>query len=253
MGRALIAGCGFVGQATAHLLQAGGWEVTGVTHSEESAAQLSAGGLRAIACDISDRETIGAKLAEFEAVDAIVDCVSSNRGGAEAYRKNYLQGARNLLDIVRPQKFLFTSSTSVYAQNDGLEVTEESAAAPSRDTGKILRETEDLVLARGGIVARLAGIYGPGRWVLLQKFLDGTALIEGDGSRWINHIHRDDAAGAIAFLLNNNARPGIYNVTDSTPLTQLDCYRILAEHFKNRFRQRARSTPTANAASRTNG
>ncbi len=110
-------------------------------------------------------------------------------------------------------------------------VTEESPAEPLRDTGVILRETEKIVLAHGGIVTRLAGIYGPGRWMLLQKLLDGTAIIEGDGSRWINQIHRDDAAGAIAFLLNDNAMPGIYNVSDSTPLTQLECYRFLAAHF----------------------
>lgn len=232
MARALIAGCGFVGQATARLLRASGWEVTGVTHSEESAARLSTPELRVIACDISDASMVKSQLGAFENIDALADCVSSGRGGVEAYRKNYLQGARNLLDIVRPQKFLFTSSTSVYAQNDGSEVTEESAAAPSRDTGMILRETEELILAHGGIVARLAGIYGPGRWMLLQKFLDGNAIIEGDGTRWINSIHRDDAASAIAFLFNHQAAPGIYNVTDSTPLTQLDCHRFFAGHFK---------------------
>jgi len=228
MPRALIAGCGFVGHAVAQLLQADGWEVTGVTHSEESAAQISE--FRAIACDISDRETVKAKLGGFEAVDAVVDCVSSGRGGAEEYRKNYLHGAQNLLEIVQPKKFLFTGSTSVYSQTDGSWVTEESPAEPSRDTGRILRETEELVLASGGIVTRLAGIYGPGRWVLLRKFLDGSAIIEGDGSRWINQIHRDDAADAIRFLLTKDAA-GIYNVADNTPLTQRECYHILSGHY----------------------
>jgi len=232
MPRALIAGCGFVGQAAARLLQAAGWDVTGVTHSEESAEQLSAGPFLAIACDIADPGMVGTKLGEFEVVDAVADCVSSRHGGAEEYRRNYFQGAQNLLEILRPQKFLFTGSTSVYAQTDGSWVTEESPADPSRETGRILRKTEDIVLANGGIVARLAGIYGPGRWVLLKKFLDGSAVIEGAGSRWINQIHRDDAASAICHLLTKNAAPGTYNVADSTPLTQLDCYRILSEHFK---------------------
>jgi nucleoside-diphosphate-sugar epimerase len=232
MGRALIAGCGFTGQAAARLLQSAGWEVTGVTRSEESTERLSTPALRVIACDISDAGMVKSKLPEFEKIDALVDCVSSGRGGTEAYRKNYLQGARNLLEIVRPRNFIFTSSTSVYAQNDGSWVTEASPAEPANDTGQILRETEELVLAHGGTVARLAGIHGPGRWVLLQKFLDGTAVIEGDGSRWVNQVHRDDAAGAVAFLLNNHAAPGIYNVSDGAPLTQLDCYKILAAHFQ---------------------
>lgn len=232
MGRALIVGCGFTGEAVACLLAGGGWEVTGITYSAESAARISSEGLRAVACDISDAEMVKSKLAGLGKIDALVDCVSSGRGGAEEYRKNYLQGARNLLEIVNPKKFIFTSSTSVYAQTDGAVVTEESPAEPERDTGRILRETEELMLQHGGTVARLAGIYGPGRWALLRKFLEGTAVIEGDGARWVNQIHRDDAAGAIAFLLNNHAAPGVYNVSDGSPLTQLDCYKMLAAHFQ---------------------
>jgi len=231
MPRVLIAGCGFVGRVAAQLLHGSGWEVTGMTHTEESAAKISAGPFRAIACDISNPAMVREKLGGHEAIDAVVDCVSSDRGGAKEYRRVYLNGARNLLEILQPRKFLFTGSTSVYAQSDGSWVTEESPAEPSRETGQILRETEDLVLRHGGIVARLAGIYGPGRWMLMKKFLEGSAVIEGDGSRWINQIHRDDAAAAICFLLGRDDISGIYNVADDMPLTQLECYRILSGHF----------------------
>jgi len=214
------------------LLKAGGWKVTGVTRSEESAAQLSAEAFRAVACDISDPAMVKEKLGGFEGIDAVVDCVSSGRGGEQAYRKNYLEGARNFLEVLKPRKFLFTGSTSVYAQTDGSWVTEESPAEPVRETGRILRETEELVLGHDGIVTRLAGIYGPERWTLLRKFLDGSAVIEEDGSRWVNQIHRDDAAEAISFLLNTDAVSDIYNVSDNTPLSQVDCYRIFSEHFK---------------------
>ncbi len=232
MGRALIVGCGFTGEAAARLLQSAGWEVIGVTRSEESAAGLSARGLQTAVCDVSDAEMVKFKLGGLGKFDALVDCVSSGRGGAEAYRRNYLQGARNLLDVLRPRTFLFTSSTSVYAQNDGSWVTEESPAEPATDTGRILRDTEELVLTHGGIVMRLAGIYGPGRWALVRKVLDGAAVIEGEGDRWLNQIHRDDAAAAIAFLSTNHSPTGIYNVSDGSPLTQLDCYKILAAHFQ---------------------
>ena len=46
MPRVLIAGCGYVGAATADLFQAAGWEVEGWTHSPESAAQLAAEAVR---------------------------------------------------------------------------------------------------------------------------------------------------------------------------------------------------------------
>ena len=222
-----VAGCGFTGLATARLLHGRGWEVIGGTHSAESAAALAGEAFPVIACDITDR----AALAGLPAVGAVVHCASSGRGGVEQYRAVYLEGARALAEVLAPQRFVFTSSTSVYAQTDGSVVTEESAAEPDRETGRVLREAEEVVLAHGGSVARLAGIYGPGRSVLLKKFFSGEAIIEGDGGRFINQVHRDDIASALALLLESGAR-GIFNVCDDEPMTQRAVYQWLAQHFQ---------------------
>ena len=221
-----IAGCGFTGLATARLLHASGWRVVGGTHSQESAAALAGELFSVIACDITDRTA----LSRLPSVDAVIHCASSGRGGVEQYRAVYLEGARALAETLAPRQFIFTSSTSVYAQTDGSVVTEESAAEPDRETGRILRATEDFVIARGGCVARLAGIYGPARSVLLKKFFSGEAVIEGDGARVINQVHRDDIAAALTHLLEKDAR-GIFNVSDDEPMTQREIYEWLAEHF----------------------
>ena len=84
--------------------------------------------------------------------DAIIHCASSGGGNADAYRQIYLKGARHLLDRFGGSRMLFTSSTSVYAQRDGSWVTEESETKPARETGRILLETEELVLGHGGII-----------------------------------------------------------------------------------------------------
>lgn len=230
MSHLLLVGCGFVGEATADLFHAAGWQVTAWTASEESAQRLASKPYPVAAQDIADGASLTAARNRMAPVDLLVDCVSSGRGGSEAYRRVYLEGARGLLAIFPRARFLFTGSTSVYAQTDGGWVDETSPAEPDRETGRILRETEDLVTAHGGATARLAGLYGPGRSVLLRKFLDGEGVIEGDGLRWINFCHRDDAAGAL-FALGTVPilEPGVYNVADDTPLTQLDCYRALAE------------------------
>jgi len=227
--KVLIAGCGFVGLATARLFVRHGWEVIGCTHSEESAAKLASEKFKVVACDISDPAAVEAN-ASLGPLDAVVHCASSGRGGAEAYRRVYLEGARNLAAVFASAQLLFTSSTSVYAQTDGEWVTEESEAEPDRETGRLLRETEELVLTHHGIVARLAGIYGPGRSVLLRKFFDRTAVIEGDGARWINQVHRDDVARALVRLAHFRV-PGIFNVTDNQPLTQRELYTWLAQRF----------------------
>ena len=226
--RVLVAGCGYVGSVMARQFHALGWTVTAITRSAESAHALQGEPFQILACDIGDR----AALAALGAFDAVISCVSSGRGGADVYRQIYLEGTQNLLDVLRPKRFLFTGSTSVYAQTDGEVVTEESPAEPLRETGQILRAAEALALQAGGTVARLAGIYGPGRWALLQKFLEGTAVIEGDGNRWINQIHRADAASALVFLLTHPVPPGIYNVADGSPITQREVFAAFAKHFQ---------------------
>ena len=231
MPRVVIAGCGFVGLATARVFQTAGWDVLGLTHSAESAAALKGEAFSVAPCDISDAEAVRAIASGLAGnADAVIHCASSGRGGADAYRAVYLEGVRNLLDAFVGARLIFTSSTSVYAQTDGAVVTEDSPAEPPRETGQILRGTEELVLARGGIVARLAGIYGPGRSVLLRKFFSGEAVIEGDGGRFVNQVHRDDIASALRVLIEEGAT-GIFNVSDDAPMPQREIYTWLAERF----------------------
>ncbi|MGH8093520.1 MAG: NAD-dependent epimerase/dehydratase family protein [Chthoniobacterales bacterium] len=232
MGRILIAGCGYAGSATADLFHAAQWEVEGWTRSPETAAQLAAKPYRVRAVDIADRRAVEAANRSF---DAVIHCASSGGGSAEGYRRIYLEGATNLLDAFRPACFVFTSSTSVYAQTGGEWVDEESAAEPSHETGRILRRAEEFVRRSGALVARLTGIYGPGRSAILRKFLSGEARLENRGERFQNQVHRDDIAAALLFLitLSGERWPAaqIINVTDNEPITQRASYQWLAANL----------------------
>ena len=227
MPRILVAGCGYVGEATADLFHAAGWRVEGWVHSKESAARLSAKPYRVGLTDISQRDQVAK---QTEAFDAVIHCVSSRGGDAEMYRRIYLNGARNLLDSFPAATILFTSSTSVYAQHDGEWVTEESETKPRRENSRILLETEKLILDKGGIVARLAGIYGPGRSALLSKFLNATVTIDPENDRFVNQVHREDIASALFLLLNREPQPRghIFNIVDDDPILQSACYGWLA-------------------------
>jgi nucleoside-diphosphate-sugar epimerase len=229
MPRILIAGCGYVGQAVADLFHAAGWTVDGWNHSAESAARLSANPYPLRGVDVSRRAQVAEHGGMF---DAVIHCASSRGGDAETYRQVYLDGARNLLETFPGSKLLFTSSTSVYAQSDGSWVTEESETKPVRETSRILLETEKLVLDQRGIVARLAGIYGPRRSALLSKFLEGTAMIDPENDRFVNQVHRDDIATGLFFLLGREAEGAqICNVVDDQPILQSECYRWLAQRL----------------------
>jgi nucleoside-diphosphate-sugar epimerase len=240
MPRILIAGCGYVGQATADFFHASGWAVEGWTCSAKSAATLSAKPYPICKVDISQRAQVAQRAGMF---DAVVHCASSSGGDAKIYRQVYLNGARNLLEMLPGSKLLFTSSTSVYAQRDGSWVTEESETKPVRETSRILLETERVVLASGGIVARLAGIYGPGRSASLNKFLAGTAIIDLENDRIVNQVHRDDIAAALFLLLSRDAEGAqIYNVVDDQPILQSECYRWLAHRLNQPLPPIGRST-----------
>jgi nucleoside-diphosphate-sugar epimerase len=232
MPQILIAGCGYVGQAVADLFHAAGWVVEGWTRSAESAASLSTKPYPVREVDISKPAQLAKCGPAAAGFNAVVLCASSSGGDAEKYRKVYLDCARNLLETFRRSKLLFTSSTSVYAQRDGSWVTEESDAKPMRETSRVLLETERLVLADSGVVARLAGIYGPGRSALLSKFLKGTAIIDPENDRFVNQVHRDDIASALLLLLSREAEGAqIYNVVDDQPILQSECYRWLAQRL----------------------
>lgn len=227
----LVIGCGYIGEALADLLHAQGHQVLGMTHSAASRDRLAAAKpWRVAECDITDATAV-ARLST-EPVKVMIHCASSSKGGPDAYRAVYLDGLRNLVSTFPAAFPLFTSSTSVYTQTDGSLVTEETPCLPERENGKTLLEAEALALGKQGCVARLAGIYGPGRSVILKNLLLKQAVIEGneDNGRMLNQIHRNDAVSALFFLATQR-KAGVYNVVDSEPLTQRELFDALAPKF----------------------
>jgi nucleoside-diphosphate-sugar epimerase len=215
-----------VGEGLLRALSEQGWQAIGLTLSDDSAANLRSSGLKVIAADI--REPDFARNLETKSFSLVVHCASSGGRGSESYEALFEHGTRNVFTVLDIGHFLFVSSTSVYAQTDGSPVDERSPAEPERATGKILRKAEDYVLDRKGMVARLAGIYGPRRCVPLARLLAGDAIIEGEGERTMNSIYRDDAVSALWFLARLKTS-GIINVVDNCPVSQLEWFRWVAQ------------------------
>ncbi|MFT5470243.1 MAG: nucleoside-diphosphate-sugar epimerase [Verrucomicrobiales bacterium] len=234
MTKVLIAGCGYLGQEIAAQFREQGAEILGLTHSEESAEKLRAEvDFQVGSCDLGKSSQVE-PLGSFFDPSVIVHCASSGRRGSAQYEAVYLGGCQNLLAAFPRATLIFTSSTSVYPQIEGEVVDESSSAEPARETGQVLRGAENLVLENGGVVARLAGLYGPGRSVILQRVLGGTAMIETGESRFLNQIHRDDAASAVVALATAlpKSAGAIFNVCDGSPTTLRATYTALAEFFR---------------------
>ena len=250
--RTLIVGCGYVGLPLGAELARQGHEVFGLRRSAAAANEMKSVGIRPLVGDVTRLETLAELPRRF---DWVVNCVSAG-GGADNYRQIYLDGNRNLVSWLAespPKKFIYTSSTSVYGQNDGSVVTESSPVEPEAETSKILAAAEKVLLeAAGGsgtgvppvrtethgrdaratifpaVILRVAGIYGPERGHWFRQFLRDEARIEGNGSRFLNMIYRDDVAGCIITALEKGRAGEIYNAVDDEPVSQIDFFRWLA-------------------------
>lgn len=232
--RALIVGCGYVGLPLGKELVRQDHTVFGLRRSALAEAELKSAGIIPLHADITQPETLAQLPCDF---DWVVNCTASGGGGADDYRKIYLEGNRHLISWLAGsplKKFIYTSSTSVYGQNDGSIVTEKSPVEPDAETSKVLAETEKLLLAAvaerkfPAVILRVAGIYGPARGHAFKQFLKKEARLDGDGARWLNMIHRDDLIGVIMAALENGKPGEIYNATDDTPVNQRDFFAWLA-------------------------
>lgn len=224
--RTLIVGCGYLGLALARELQRRGDTITAWVRSKESAAELAGEGFaQVIAGSVAD-DACWRGAGTF---DAVVHGASSGGGGTEAYREVYLEGARQMNRHQPDARRIFVSSTSVYGQTQGELVDETAGTQPKAETSQILVEAEHEALTAGAIVLRAAGIYGPGRAALFEKFKRGEAVLEDGGTRWVNQVHRDDLVAAIILLLHGGSPGEIYNAADDEPVTLRDYYAWCAE------------------------
>jgi nucleoside-diphosphate-sugar epimerase len=236
--RVLIIGSGYVGQPLGAELARRGHEVSALRRNRAAAGDLQAAGIKPLFADITQAGELAPLPREF---DWVVNCVASGGGGAEDYRRVYVEGMRNLIAWLAPgprdtgpPRFVYTSSTSVYGQTDGSVVDEKSAAEPAAETARVLLEAETSLLAFArernfsALILRVAGIYGPERGHWFKQFLQGEARLEAGGGRILNMIHRDDVIGCVIAALERGRAGEIYNATDDEPVTQLDFFSWLS-------------------------
>eukprot|EP00741_Cyanophora_paradoxa_P004912 tig00000849_g4766.t1 len=114
---------------------------------------------------------------------------------------------------------LFTSSSGVYPQEDGT-YTEESATVDPKQVPRVAKlvGAEEAILAAGGCVVRLTGLYLPDRGAHSYWLKMGTVAQDGKGL--ISQIHYEDAAILSVAALESNARGRVFLGTDDVAMTR---------------------------------
>jgi nucleoside-diphosphate-sugar epimerase len=210
----VILGCGYVGLELGRQLSAD-HDVVGVRRSESGIEAVEAAGLEAVEADVTDLDALG----RVPDADWVVFAASSGGRGADRAREVYVEGQRRAVDAFGdrddpPERYVYTSSTGVYGDHDGDWVSEETSIDPTTEKTRVLAEAERVARERSaeygivGSVARFAGLYGPDRY-RLSRYLEGPVT-----AGYLNMVHRDDAAGAVRFVLEEGVDEDVLVVDD---------------------------------------
>jgi nucleoside-diphosphate-sugar epimerase len=230
MAKVLIVGCGDVGGRLATLLATAGHEVLGLRRHS-----FALSGVQALEGDVTEPTTL-----RFPSgLDYVFVLLAPGESGEAAYRRVYYDGTRNVLAALAGQslrRLFWISSSSVYGQDDGAWVDEESPVEPASATARVLLESEGLVRAGAwpATVVRLSGLYGSGR-LRLVNWVRTARPVQVEPVSWTNRIHVADAAGLLAFLLEKDhagaALAATYLGTDSEPAPQHEVLDWLADRL----------------------
>jgi nucleoside-diphosphate-sugar epimerase len=251
--RVFLAGAsGVVGKPLVPALLAGGDEVTAMTRSEQSAAELRNAGAEAVVVDVFDREGVerAMRAAKPEVVISHLTKLPQNlnpRNMKHAYDENNKvrgSGTANMLAGARAagaRRILVQNVCFLY-EPEGDLVKDETAplykTAPDfvLDTIAVHEEMEASVTGADdveGLVLRFGYWYGPG-----TSFAPGGYTAElvrkrwfpvvGDGAGCFSFCHVEDAAGATIAAMSSGA-PGVYNVCDDEPAALRDWLPVYAE------------------------
>ncbi|MEM7083084.1 MAG: NAD-dependent epimerase/dehydratase family protein [Pseudomonadota bacterium] len=212
----LIVGAGYIGTRLITELSQRGVNTLAAVSRERSAARLKKDGIQALCIDLDDPS---ASL-ELPLLDSVVYLVPPRRDSDDDTRFARLLDA--LPDCV--STVLYVSTTGVYGDQQGRRVDETCPPAPQSGRAHRRLNAERLVQQhceahdRAWFIARVPGIYGPGR-LPLQSIAERRPIIQLSEANPGNRIHRDDLAFSLADLLTLG-RDGalihrIYNIGDN--------------------------------------
>ena len=210
MERALIIGCGYVGSALAARLRGAGIEVSGTS---------ATGGPGLLPLDLTAEDHDLELAAAGAVVYYMVSTLARRYDAADRPHLRPLERCLAALERQPPAGLIYLSSTSVYGDQDGAWIGEQTPTAPQTPWGRMRVELERRVwdfgaaLGLPACVVRLPEIYGPDRGPL-ARLRRGYSLRYP--ARFTNRIHVDDLA-QILEQLGRRLEPELLLAADDEP------------------------------------
>ena len=231
---ALIAGCGYVGLRVARLWTQVGICTFAITRTDEKTKLLREDGISPIVADLS----LANEFPILPDADVVLWSVGFDRTAGVTRQSAWIDGLWRLLTSLpersTPRRVLYTSSTSVYGDENGGEVDEDAVPNPGSEGGQTCVAAEKILRGfaaqTGTIVSilRMAGIYGPDRLLRrISDLRDGVPLTT-EPDEWLNLVHVDDAVSAIDTVSRCEQPPALMNAVAAGSVTRRTYYSILA-------------------------
>ncbi len=226
----LILGCGYLGIRVARRLLQRGEVVYGTTRTSKRRDELVRNGIEPVLVDVLDPSTLD----RLPSPDRVLYCVGHDRRSQIPVRDVYVDGLRHAIDRLhyRTRRIVFTSSTSVYGDQQGQPVDEQTEPHPTTESGLACLDAERLLFdfadqrAWPVTIVRLAGLYGPGR-IMRRATLEAGDPIRASAEGYLNLIHIDDAATAVIAALEMDQDHELFLAADDRPVFRRDFYGLL--------------------------
>lgn len=232
MPKIAIIGAGFVGLKCYETLS----KITScvcTVKTQESYDRLKNLNIPVIILDGSQKEALAPL---YEETEALVIAVAPSHNGS--YEETYLKLAENISQNIDKFKhikqIIAISSTSVYAEEKGSKIDEESPLNEHETHAKILVDTEKLYQLLNKKVkvclVRLGEIYGRERSLESKLRMSQGKELPSDGSNPVNLSHVDDVINFIAFAIKSDIQ-GVYNLVAEEHPSRKELYSKLSHLY----------------------
>lgn len=231
-------GCGYLGEPLAMRLRGQGHSVTAASRRPQRVERLRQQGLNSWVCDWNSDTAPPPPEGDFGAVVIAVGHRPPEDVPASLGHVRGLERISRWLSPTGPAaspscRWLYVSSTGLYEPSAGEWVDESSPVAASRPSTQSALAAEQWLyqhLPREPfLIARLAGIYGPGRLPNRQPLIDHRPL-PVDPNAYVNLIHVEDACRILSAWISSAEPPtGIMNLCDGQPPRREEYYRLLSQ------------------------
>lgn len=227
--RLLVLGAGFTGMELIRQASAAGYDVLGTSRTDSRLDAIEAAGATALRWDVLDDDPevlkpwLGAHTTVVYSIPTLYETYEEATEGALPRHVAPVDAVLKVCAARGAARFIYLSATSVYGGYDGAWVDELTVRQPTSPYGKMRRDIEDCAASYSEVmpinIARIVGIYGPGRTLIDYIQRGKYTLVNRD--KITNRVHVEDIAASVLAMADRAPERGlrVYNVTDGQPKT----------------------------------